>query len=137
MLWKYIKENNLQDPSDKRTIICDESLRSLFPVESINMFQMNKQLAKHIWPLVQEDEGIWWLKGVIIFPEVFISIFFYEYINFCTVFFFPAGTTNDPEKGKQKMKMETDEGTDIHFFNLFMLLSQGEYKIIHLLKLYR
>lgn len=56
MLWKYIKENNLQDPSDKRTIICDESLRSLFPVESINMFQMNKQLAKHIWPLVQEDE---------------------------------------------------------------------------------
>lgn len=71
------------------------------------------------------------------FPEVFISIFFYEYINFCTVFFFPAGTTNDPEKGKQKMKMETDEGTDIHFFNLFMLLSQGEYKIIHLLKLYR
>jgi len=47
----------LQDPSDKRTIICDESLRSLFPVESINMFQMNKQLAKHIWPLVQEDEA--------------------------------------------------------------------------------
>ncbi|KAL1190795.1 hypothetical protein V5N11_010144 [Cardamine amara subsp. amara] len=56
MLWKYIKENNLQDPSDKRTIICDESLRSLFPVESINMFQMNKHLAKHIWPLVQENE---------------------------------------------------------------------------------
>ncbi|CAE5959751.1 unnamed protein product [Arabidopsis arenosa] len=79
MLWKYIKENNLQDPSDKRTIICDESLRSLFPVESINMFQMNKQLAKHIWPLVQEDE---------------------------------AGTTNDPEKGKQKMKMEIDEDND-------------------------
>ncbi|KAG7599958.1 DEK C-terminal [Arabidopsis suecica] len=78
MLWKYIKENNLQDPSDKRTIICDESLRSLFPVESINMFQMNKQLAKHIWPLVQEDEG----------------------------------TTNDPEKGKQKMKMEIDEDND-------------------------
>ncbi|CAH8255070.1 unnamed protein product [Arabidopsis lyrata] len=79
MLWKYIKENNLQDPSDKRTIICDESLRSLFPVESINMFQMNKQLTKHIWPLVQEDE---------------------------------AGTTNDSEKGKQKMKMEIDADND-------------------------
>ncbi|KAG7631788.1 SWIB/MDM2 domain superfamily [Arabidopsis suecica] len=51
LLWKYIKENNLQDPNDKRTIICDESFRSLFPVESINMFQMNKQLTKHIWPL--------------------------------------------------------------------------------------
>ncbi|XP_023645126.1 protein TRI1 isoform X2 [Capsella rubella] len=78
MLWKYIKENNLQDPSDKRTILCDESLRSLFPVESINMFEMNKQLAKHIWPLVQEDEG----------------------------------TTNDPEKGKQKMDMKIDEDND-------------------------
>nr|VDC72178.1 unnamed protein product [Brassica rapa] len=51
MLWKYIKENNLQDPKDGRTIICDESLRSLFPLESINMFQMNKHLSKHIWPL--------------------------------------------------------------------------------------
>ncbi|KAG2306213.1 hypothetical protein Bca52824_025961 [Brassica carinata] len=51
MLWKYIKENNLQDPKDGRTIICDESLRSLFPLESINMFQMNKHLTKHIWPL--------------------------------------------------------------------------------------
>lgn len=56
MLWNYIKENNLQDPSDKRKIICDEALRSLFPVDSINMFQMNKHLSKHIWPL-EEDEG--------------------------------------------------------------------------------
>ncbi|XP_019096240.1 PREDICTED: upstream activation factor subunit spp27 isoform X1 [Camelina sativa] len=51
LLWKYIKENKLQDPNDGRTIICDESLRSLFPFESINMFQMNKLLTKHIWPL--------------------------------------------------------------------------------------
>ncbi|CAE5967796.1 unnamed protein product [Arabidopsis arenosa] len=51
MLWKYIKENNLQDPNDKRIIMCDESLRSLFPFESINMFQMSKLLTKHIWPL--------------------------------------------------------------------------------------
>ncbi|KAJ0264439.1 SWIB complex BAF60b domain-containing protein [Hirschfeldia incana] len=51
MLWKYIKENSLQDPKDGRTIICDEALRSLFSLESINMFQMNKHLTKHIWPL--------------------------------------------------------------------------------------
>ncbi|KAL1192273.1 hypothetical protein V5N11_011200 [Cardamine amara subsp. amara] len=57
-LWKYIKENNLQDPNDKRTIICDESLRSLFPVESINMFQMNKLLTKHIWPLEDNAESV-------------------------------------------------------------------------------
>ncbi|XP_023642538.1 upstream activation factor subunit spp27 isoform X1 [Capsella rubella] len=58
MLWKYIKENNLQDPNDGRTIICDESLLSLFPVESINMFQMNKLLTKHIWPLDNNAESV-------------------------------------------------------------------------------
>ncbi|VVA98182.1 unnamed protein product [Arabis nemorensis] len=51
MLWRYIKENKLQDPNDGRRIICDESLQSLFSFESINMFQMNKLLTKHIWPL--------------------------------------------------------------------------------------
>lgn len=57
MLWRYIKENKLQDPNDGRRIICDESLRSLFPFESINMFQMNKLLTKHIWPL-EDTAGI-------------------------------------------------------------------------------
>lgn len=50
-LWNYIKENNLQDPSNRRTIICDNPLRDLFDVDTIDMFQMNKALAKHIWPL--------------------------------------------------------------------------------------
>ncbi|XP_058069294.1 upstream activation factor subunit spp27 isoform X2 [Magnolia sinica] len=54
-LWAYIRENNLQDPSNKRNIICDETLRALFRVDSINMFQMNKVLSKHIWPLASED----------------------------------------------------------------------------------
>ncbi|CAM8921887.1 unnamed protein product [Rhodiola kirilowii] len=51
LLWSYIKEKNLQDPSNKRNILCDEKLRELFKVDCINMFQMNKVLAKHIWPL--------------------------------------------------------------------------------------
>ncbi|XP_055805981.1 upstream activation factor subunit spp27-like isoform X1 [Solanum dulcamara] len=50
-MWRYIRENNLQDPSNRRNINCDDTLRELFDVDTINMFQMNKALAKHIWPL--------------------------------------------------------------------------------------
>ncbi|KAF3435351.1 hypothetical protein FNV43_RR22440 [Rhamnella rubrinervis] len=53
-LWNHIRENNLQDPKNKRNIICDESLHALFCVDSIDMFQMNKALSKHIWPLNDE-----------------------------------------------------------------------------------
>ncbi|XP_022763339.1 DNA ligase 1 isoform X2 [Durio zibethinus] len=54
-LWTYIREKNLQDPNNRRNILCDESLHALFRVNSINMFQMNKALSKHIWPLNEED----------------------------------------------------------------------------------
>ncbi|KAJ9564036.1 hypothetical protein OSB04_000002 [Centaurea solstitialis] len=50
-LWIYIREHNLQDPANKKNILCDEPLRELFGVDSIDMFQMNKALTKHIWPL--------------------------------------------------------------------------------------
>ncbi|KAA3482393.1 histone acetyltransferase KAT6B isoform X3 [Gossypium australe] len=54
-LWTYIREKNLQDPKDKRNVLCDDSLYALFRVKSINMFQMNKALSKHIWPLNEEE----------------------------------------------------------------------------------
>ena len=62
-LWVYIKEHNLQDPSDKRQILCDAALRRVFgqvraswhdccsfdtPLQdSVSMFSMNKHLAAH------------------------------------------------------------------------------------------
>jgi len=53
-LWAYIRENNLQDQNNKRKILPDERLKKIFNVNSIDMFQMNKALTKHIWPLNSE-----------------------------------------------------------------------------------
>ena len=46
LLWAYIKEHNLQDPSNKRNIILDEELGKLFKAP-MTMFSMNKQLSRH------------------------------------------------------------------------------------------
>ena len=54
-LWAYIRENNLQDPKNRKKIKCNEALRAVFHVNSIDMFQMNKALSKHIWPLTGEN----------------------------------------------------------------------------------
>ncbi|GAB2303464.1 hypothetical protein Dimus_037454 [Dionaea muscipula] len=60
-LWNYIREKSLQDPGNRQNINCDKELYALFGVDSINMFQMNKVLSKHIWPLKAEDaRRQWW-----------------------------------------------------------------------------
>lgn len=50
-LWAYIRRNDLQDPNNKRKIICNEELRLVFETDCTDMFKMNKLLAKHIRPL--------------------------------------------------------------------------------------
>ncbi|KAL5548517.1 hypothetical protein UlMin_003748 [Ulmus minor] len=50
-LWVYIRRNNLQDPSNKRKIICNDELRLVFETDCTDMFKMNKLLSKHIIPL--------------------------------------------------------------------------------------
>jgi len=47
-IWSYVKEKEIQDPSDKRYILCDNSLQEIFGVPRISMFKMNKVLSTHI-----------------------------------------------------------------------------------------
>ncbi|KAK8710383.1 hypothetical protein V6N13_145708 [Hibiscus sabdariffa] len=54
-IWVYIRDKNLQDPVNKKNIICDETLHALFGVDSIDMFQMNKALSKHILRLDPDE----------------------------------------------------------------------------------
>lgn len=37
-IWDYVKEHELQDPSDKRWIRCDGTLQRVFHVERLHMF---------------------------------------------------------------------------------------------------
>ncbi|KAG8737950.1 hypothetical protein FRC10_007464 [Ceratobasidium sp. 414] len=45
-MWDHIKANNLQNPADKREILCDDAMQRVFGVNRINMFQMNKLISK-------------------------------------------------------------------------------------------
>ena len=45
-LWVYIKGNELQNPDNKREILCDAGLRAVFGVDKIDMFKMNKVLGQ-------------------------------------------------------------------------------------------
>ncbi|GAB2282564.1 hypothetical protein Dimus_017104 [Dionaea muscipula] len=50
-IWTYIRDRNLHDPKDKKNIICDDLLRPVFGADSIDMFEINKALSKHLSPL--------------------------------------------------------------------------------------
>ncbi|KAI8149905.1 hypothetical protein BJV82DRAFT_585165 [Fennellomyces sp. T-0311] len=47
-LWKYIKDNDLQDPADRRFILCDDQLKTIFDQDRINSFGMNRDLSAHL-----------------------------------------------------------------------------------------
>ncbi|KUJ22868.1 SWIB-domain-containing protein [Mollisia scopiformis] len=48
-IWAYIKERDLQDPKDRRQILCDERLQLVFKQDKVHMFTMNKILGKQLY----------------------------------------------------------------------------------------
>jgi len=47
-VWVYIKANNLQKESDKRTIVPDAKLGAVIGNDEINMMKMTGKISKHI-----------------------------------------------------------------------------------------
>ncbi|MEP6786231.1 MAG: SWIB/MDM2 domain-containing protein [Sphingomonadales bacterium] len=47
-IWAYVKKNNLQKPTDKRTIVADEKLKKIFGKAEASMFEMTKFVSAHL-----------------------------------------------------------------------------------------
>ncbi|HYP26474.1 MAG TPA: SWIB/MDM2 domain-containing protein [Blastocatellia bacterium] len=48
-IWDYIREHNLQDPSDKRQIRADDKLRKIFDgKDQVSMFELTKLVSQHL-----------------------------------------------------------------------------------------
>jgi len=48
-IWDYIRQNNLQDPNDKRTIRADAKLKAIFDgKDSVTMFELTKLVNAHL-----------------------------------------------------------------------------------------
>lgn len=48
-IWAYVRENDLQDPNDKRMLLCDGPMKAVFKQEKVHMFTMNKLLGLHLY----------------------------------------------------------------------------------------
>merc|ERR1711902_2481 len=51
MLWKYLKDHNLQDPENKQYFFPDKKMGKIFGNERIRAFGMAKFLGAHLTPI--------------------------------------------------------------------------------------
>jgi chromatin remodeling complex protein RSC6 len=49
-LWDYIKAHKLQNPANKRNILCDGPLRAVMGKEEVTMLEMSGLVGKHLSP---------------------------------------------------------------------------------------
>ncbi len=47
-LWEYIKAQNLQNPANKRNILCDAKLKAIMGKDEVTMFEMTGHVGKHL-----------------------------------------------------------------------------------------
>jgi chromatin remodeling complex protein RSC6 len=47
-MWDYIRKHDLQDPTDRRTIVADEKLKAVFGKDKATMFEMNGHISRHV-----------------------------------------------------------------------------------------
>lgn len=47
-IWEYIKKNNLQNPKNKRNIICDEKMQKIFMKKEVTMFELAGIVGKNL-----------------------------------------------------------------------------------------
>ena len=47
-LWDYIKAHKLQNPANKRNILCDAKLRAVMGKDEVTMFEMTGLVGKHL-----------------------------------------------------------------------------------------
>jgi chromatin remodeling complex protein RSC6 len=47
-LWAYIKERDLQNPANKRNILCDDKLTAIMGKSEVTMFEITSLVGKHL-----------------------------------------------------------------------------------------
>jgi len=47
-LWDYIKARNLQNPANKRNILCDDALKAVMGKGEVTMFEMTGLVSRHL-----------------------------------------------------------------------------------------
>nr|WP_242873884.1 SWIB/MDM2 domain-containing protein [Pseudacidovorax intermedius] len=48
LVWDYIKAHNLQNPANKRNILCDAKLKAVMGKDEVTMFEMTGLVGKHL-----------------------------------------------------------------------------------------
>ncbi|NJM09871.1 MAG: hypothetical protein HC883_02980 [Bdellovibrionaceae bacterium] len=47
-IWEHIKENDLQDPNNRRMIIPDDVLEPILGSKKLSMFDLTKRVSDHV-----------------------------------------------------------------------------------------